>query len=126
MSHRRGRRALRLIVVLLVLVAVFWGTGWIYERNAERIHAHVNDFQADGVIRKARERVLERGSNRLVLLVHGFGASPMTMLPIFDAFAEKTDADLWAPLLLDHGRSLQRFAAFDADAIRDDLAARMS
>ncbi|WP_018699176.1 alpha/beta hydrolase [Amorphus coralli] len=126
MPHRRWRRARRLLILLLVLVAVFWGTGWIYERNAERIHAHINDVQPDGVLYKARERVLERGSKRIVVLVHGFGASPMTMLPIFDAFAERTDADLWAPLLDYHGRSLQRFAAFDAEAIRDDLAARLT
>lgn len=126
MLHRRGRRARRLIVWVLVLVAVFFATGWIYDFNAQRIHRHHNDFQPDGIITKARERLLERGSNRLVVLVHGFGASPMTMAPIFDAFAEKTDTDLWAPLLAYHGRSLERFAAFDADKIRDDLADRMA
>jgi len=125
LPHRRWRLARRLVVLFLVLVAVFWGTGRIYDANAERIHAHINDFGPDGVIAKARERVLERGSGRLVVLVHGFGASPMTMAPIFEAFAANTDADLWAPLLEFHGRTLQRFNAFDADRIRDNLAERL-
>lgn len=126
MARRSRRRIRRFVIFAAVAVAVFLGTGWIYEGNAERTHRHIHFFGPDGVIYKARERVLERGSNRLVVLVHGFGASPMTMMPIFDAFADGTDADLWAPLLDYHGRTLQRFAAFDADAIRDDLAARMS
>ncbi|MEW5423517.1 alpha/beta hydrolase [Amorphus sp. 3PC139-8] len=126
MAHRTWRTVRRVVISAIVVVAVFLGTGWIYEWNAERIHRHHNDFGADGIIAKARERLLERGSDRLVVLVHGFGASPMTMAPIFDAFADNTDADLWAPLLAYHGRTLERFAAFDADAIRADLADRMA
>lgn len=126
MPHRRWRFIRRLIVLLLVLFGLFWGTGWLYDVNAERTHRHFNDFGADGVIAKARERVLGRGSDRLVVLVHGFGASPMTMEPFFDAFAENSEADLWAPLLDYHGRTLERFAAFDADAIRDDLSERLT
>lgn len=109
-----------------MLVGVFLGTGWLYDFNAERTHRHYNDFRADGIIAKARERELKRGSDRLVVLVHGFGASPMTMLPIFDGFAQETDADLWAPLLEFHGRTLERFNAFDAQAIRDNVAARIT
>ncbi|MGX1098487.1 alpha/beta hydrolase [Amorphus sp. MBR-141] len=126
MPHRRWRSIRRLIVLILVLFGLFWGTGWLYDFNAERTHRHFNDFGADGVIVKARERVLERGSRRLVVLVHGFGASPMTMEPFYDAFAENTEADLWAPLLDYHGRTLERFAAFDADAIRDNLSERLT
>lgn len=125
MPHRRGRAFRRLLIFLTALIAVFLATGALYDGNAERTHRHHNDIGPDGIIAKAREQSLERGGDRLIVLVHGFSASPMTLQSQFDAFASRTDADIWAPLLAFHGRSLATFRAFDAEAIRDDLWTRM-
>ncbi|MCF3935809.1 alpha/beta hydrolase [Acuticoccus sp. M5D2P5] len=112
--------------MLAVLIALFLGSGWLYAFNAERTHRHHNPFDADGVILKAEPQSLRRGSATLVVLLHGFGASPMTMAPIAERFAAETDYDLWRPLLLDHGRTLAEFRTFAPSAIRDDFAARLA
>ncbi|WP_108659859.1 alpha/beta hydrolase [Acuticoccus kandeliae] len=111
----------RTILTVAVLAALWFGSGWLYAFNAERTHTHHNPFNAEGVILKAEPQRVKRGSDTLVVLIHGFGASPMTMLPLGAAFESATNFDLWLPLLAQHGRSLREYRAFAPEAIRDDF-----
>ncbi|MBJ3775799.1 alpha/beta hydrolase [Acuticoccus mangrovi] len=124
--RRLGRGILATLAVLAVLIVAVLAAGTLYTWNAERTHRHHNAFTADGIIVKAGTREVTRGARHLVVLVHGFSASPMTMAPFLEAFRGTTDVDVWAPLLAFHGRSLADFRRFDPATIRDDLAARLA
>lgn len=111
---------------MLALVVLFVGTGFLNDWNARRVHRHHNDIGADGIAERARTAQLARGGKTLVVLVHGFGATPQTYRGIAEAFAAETEADLWVPLLAQHGRSLDAFRAFDPAAIRADFLERLN
>ena len=119
------RRLLRVLAVLAGLVFLFIASGALNDWNARRVHRHHNHIAADGIAERARTQELVRGSDTLVALVHGFGATPQVYEDIAQAFVEETGADLWIPLLAQHGRSLDDFRAFDAAGIREDLLARL-
>ena len=121
----KRRRLRRILALLATLVVLFLATGALNDWNARRVHRHHNHIGADGIAERARTQDLLRGSDTLVALVHGFGATPQVYDAIALRFTQETDADLWLPLLAQHGRSLDDFRAFDPPRIRADLLARL-
>lgn len=118
MTLLRHWRWLAGIVIFVV------GTGLLYALILERNHLKVHYFE-DGIIQKAQSRVVERGSDTLVVVIHGYTASPMTMAPILERLQADTGFDLWAPLLKYHGRTLSAFRAFDPAGLVEDLRSRL-
>ncbi len=126
LRSNRFRTLRRLALTVLAVVVLFVGTGFVNDWNARRVHRHHNAIGADGIAERARTGELVRGGSTLVVLVHGFGATPQTYRGIAAAFEAETDVDLWVPLLAQHGRSLDDFRAFDPAAIRADFLERLN
>lgn len=101
------------ILVVVLLLAAFVLHFRAVASNAERRLADRLPVGAGGVIAGADGFELP-GSERAVLLLHGFGDTPQTVR-LLGAWLQRNGWTVSAPLLPGHGRSLPEFARTGAD-----------
>jgi carboxylesterase len=110
-------------VIVPAIVGTFALIGLAGRWYRRSLAASIRDrFQRndEGIIRGA-EPISVEGSNRAaVLLVHGGGDTPQTMVHLAQAFAGR-GYTVSAPLLPGHGRDLAAFDSNDADAWYDGV-----
>lgn len=100
---------------LAVLAGIVWGQrAWRATRREQRFRRR---FPAgdDGVIVGAEARTYVAPGSRALLLIHGYNDSPRSL----DGMARRLHAAGWTvrlPLLPGHGRSLEAWDAWTADA----------
>ena len=104
-----------MIVSAIVGAVVLVGAaGRWYRRSLARSIRTRFEHGRDGIIRGA-EPIRRQGTNGAgVLLVHGGGDTPQTMVHVADAFST-SGYTVSAPLLPGHGRDLATFDRYDAD-----------
>lgn len=100
-----------LLVILVVVIAVHATVRW----SVERAVAARLPVGADGLIAGAQPIDLrDPAAARAVLLLHGFGDTPQTLVHLASALHARGFAVL-APLLPGHGRTLRAFRAATAE-----------
>jgi carboxylesterase len=88
---------------------------WFLSVRAERASLRRLPLGADGIIRGAEGIVRHGRASRGVLLLHGFGDTPQTLMYLADRLHE-SGFDVHAPLLPGHGRTLREFSRGRAEA----------
>jgi carboxylesterase len=97
----------------------------IYPAVLEQRHARRLPVGRDGIILGAEPVDLPRPGAPAVLVLHGGGDTPQSMRALSE-FLFAHGYAVRAPLLADHGRSLQNFRRFDAERWRDQIRAEVA
>lgn len=104
-------------IVILVLF-LFWFCGKLLDWEAERIvdQLYVRDQQ--GVIQGLQSiAIVGKNHSTALVLIHGLMDSPTVFSDIAHDVAQRTDLDVYVPLLPLHGKNLQTAAQLDNNVV---------
>ena len=86
----------------------------MYIRNKDNIIEGNNDIE------------IINNKKQAVILLHGFGDTPQSYHYILDNFKKQDKFDIYAPLLLYHGRNLQEMNAFDPNILFNKITDKVA
>lgn len=95
--------------------------GKLLDLEAERLVTQLYPRDDQGIIVGQQAQKINHHAKRALILIHGFSESPETYSEIISDLKNKTNMDIYAPLLLFHGRDLPTAAQLDNRVVLDDL-----
>ncbi len=91
--------------------------GELLDGEAERVVDQLYPRTTRGVIKGADAIEVLRGSTKAFVLIHGFLDTPQTFAGTIEDMKQKTNADLYAPLLPYHGKNLQEASQLNNEKV---------
>ncbi len=77
------------------------------DKNAELVTNQMYKRDNNGVIVGAKSIVYQAGKQQAIIFIHGFASTPRAFTTLIEDIKNKSDSDIYAPLLPYNGRDLQ-------------------